>query len=41
MVEVNIIYEGSLRCVATHGPSGITLATDAPVVKINPAGCAL
>jgi len=30
MVEVNIIYEGSLRCVATHGPSGITLATDAP-----------
>jgi putative redox protein len=30
MVEVNIIYEGSLRCVATHGPSGMTLATDAP-----------
>jgi putative redox protein len=30
MVEVNIVYEGSLRCAATHVPSGTTLATDAP-----------
>lgn len=31
MVEVRIEYEGDLRCRATHGPSGATLATDAPV----------
>lgn len=30
MVEINAIYEGALRCVATHGPSGATLNTDAP-----------
>lgn len=30
-VEIRAIYEGSLRCVATHGPSGSTLATDAPL----------
>ena len=30
-VEINIVYEGQLRCVATHGPSGATLSTDAPV----------
>lgn len=30
-VEINIVYEGQLRCAATHGPSGATLATDAPV----------
>lgn len=30
MVEVNIEYEGSLRCNATHGPSGARINTDAP-----------
>lgn len=31
MVKINIRYEGGLRCAATHGPSGQTLSTDAPV----------
>jgi putative redox protein len=31
MVEIKITYEGDLRCHARHGPSGITLNTDAPV----------
>lgn len=31
MVEINIEYEGGLHCSAVHGPSGDTLATDAPV----------
>ncbi len=30
-VEINLVYEGQLHCAATHGPSGATLATDAPV----------
>jgi len=30
-VEVSTVYEGQLRCRATHGPSGNTLVTDAPV----------
>jgi putative redox protein len=30
MVEIAIVYEGTLRCVATHLQSGTTLATDAP-----------
>ncbi|MGV3483074.1 MAG: OsmC family protein [Planctomycetaceae bacterium] len=30
-VEISVVYEGNLRCVATHGPSGATLATDAPL----------
>jgi len=30
-VEVAITYEGSLRCRATHGPSGEAIQTDAPV----------
>ena len=29
-VEINIEYQGQLRCVAQHGPSGVTLGTDAP-----------
>ncbi len=31
MVEIHATYEGNLRCSATHGPSGSTLETDAPV----------
>ena len=30
-VEINLVYEGQLRCAATHGPSGAKLSTDAPV----------
>jgi len=30
-VEMDIEYRGDLRCEATHGPSGQTIATDAPV----------
>ena len=31
MVNLNSSYEGGLRCRATHGPSGATIVTDAPV----------
>lgn len=31
MVEITAVYEGSLRTSATHGPSGSTVETDAPV----------
>jgi putative redox protein len=30
MVEINISYEGGLRCKAKHGPSGMEIVTDAP-----------
>ena len=30
-VEITAVYSGQLRCDATHGPSGMTLHTDAPV----------
>jgi len=30
MVEATSIYEGTLRCSATHGPSGSVIETDAP-----------
>jgi len=29
-VEITAVYSGSLRCSATHGPSGAVVATDAP-----------
>ncbi len=31
MVEIDIVYQGGLRCEATHGPSGEKLLSDAPV----------
>jgi putative redox protein len=31
MVTINTTYDGGLRCSATHGPSGKSLITDAPV----------
>jgi uncharacterized OsmC-like protein len=31
MVTITSTYEGGLRCAASHGPSGVTLITDAPV----------
>lgn len=31
MVEITARYDGNLRTTATHGPSGATLITDAPV----------
>jgi putative redox protein len=30
MVSIQIEYQGELHCKATHGPSGVELATDAP-----------
>src|SRR6185436_4689645 len=30
-VEIDIVYQGQLRSVATHGPSRAKLTTDAPV----------
>ncbi len=30
MVNIKIEYQGELHCKATHGPSGVELATDAP-----------
>jgi len=30
MVEISVNYEGSFRCLSTHGPSGAVLPTDAP-----------
>lgn len=30
MVEVNVTYDGGLRCRALHGPSGMEITTDAP-----------
>lgn len=31
MVQIEVSYEGALRCKAMHGPSGNELVTDAPV----------
>jgi putative redox protein len=30
MVTITAVYDGKLRCTATHEPSGATLSTDAP-----------
>lgn len=29
-VEIKAVYQGNLRCLATHGPSSQEIATDAP-----------
>ena len=31
MVEINIAYQGDLRCTAIHQPSSTSMVTDAPV----------
>ena len=31
MVRIDAIYDGNLRCTATHEPSGAKVITDAPV----------
>jgi uncharacterized OsmC-like protein len=31
MIKISTVYEGDLHTVATHGPSGRTIETDAPV----------
>ena len=30
-VKIDVVYEGTLHCKATHGPSGVEVTTDAPV----------
>src|SRR5438132_10871823 len=35
MVQIDITYQGDLRCQAKHGPSGTILQTDAPVDNLG------
>lgn len=35
MVPQSLVYQGGLRCVATHGPSGVMLSTDAPTDNLG------
>lgn len=30
MIEIDVVYEGELHCLAKHEPSGATVTTDAP-----------
>ena len=30
MTQMNVTYDGGLRCTLTHGPSGTVIQTDAP-----------
>ena len=31
MVQIDVLYNGNLRCTSTHAPTGETLQTDAPI----------
>lgn len=35
MVPQSLVYQGGLRCVATHGPSRVMLTTDAPTDNLG------
>jgi putative redox protein len=39
LTQIEVRYEGGLRCSATHGPSGATLSTDAPVDNQGQGRC--
>src|ERR1700733_15530772 len=35
MVEIDLVYDGELRCTAHHGPSGASILTDAPTDNLG------
>ncbi|HEY1628340.1 MAG TPA: OsmC family protein [Tepidisphaeraceae bacterium] len=35
MVEIDLTYDGELRCTAVHGPSGTLILTDAPTDNLG------
>jgi putative redox protein len=35
MVEIDLTYDGALRCTARHGPSGTQILTDAPTDNLG------